>query len=142
MDLSNQATRISFQLALQVLSRLCRYFAPIRSSACSKGTTWRSFKHAVGPSFGTLTFGGTVLLLMEGIRNFLYRRVDFAVCSARCLLSCIMFVMSHGRCNHIMSSSCASLAGLSATDRPQSSQYHYAQLCGCRLKCGSLYTHY
>jgi uncharacterized membrane protein required for colicin V production len=45
------------------------YFAPAGVSNSNKGTTIRSIKHALGPSFGSLSFGAAILTLVELARN-------------------------------------------------------------------------
>ena len=48
---------------------ICRYFAPPDAPSGTKGTTLRSVSHAVGPSFGTLSFGAAILTLVAIARN-------------------------------------------------------------------------
>lgn len=51
---------------------LChRYFAPPDAPNGTKGTTLRSVRHALGPSFGTLSFSAAVLTLVDLARNAL-----------------------------------------------------------------------
>ena len=49
----------------------CRYFAPPEATDALKGSTLRSAKYALGPSFGTLSLGSLVLTLIELARQAL-----------------------------------------------------------------------
>jgi len=59
------------QLRVYVLSGTIAqwYFAPPDNPGGTKGTTMRSVRHALGPSFGTLSFGAAVLTLVQLARN-------------------------------------------------------------------------
>lgn len=46
-----------------------RYFAPPDNPGGTKGTTLRSLKHALGPSFGSLSFGAAILTFVQLARN-------------------------------------------------------------------------
>ena len=49
----------------------CRYFAPPEAADALKGSTLRSARFALGPSFGTLSLGALVLTLIEMARQAL-----------------------------------------------------------------------
>mmetsp|Transcript_359 Transcript_359/g.1108 ORF Transcript_359/g.1108 Transcript_359/m.1108 type:complete len:367 (-) Transcript_359:1092-2192(-) len=55
------------------------YFAPAGSS--TRGTTMRSLRYAFGPSFGSLCLSAAVMVLINVMRNALYRlRQKFGIC--------------------------------------------------------------
>lgn len=55
----------------------CRYFAPPEATDALKGSTLRSAKYALGPSFGTLSLGSLVLTLIELARQALQQWAQF-----------------------------------------------------------------
>ena len=57
-----------------------RYFAPPEATDALKGSTLRSAKFALGPSFGTLSLGSLVLTLIELARQALQQCVSAARC--------------------------------------------------------------
>lgn len=50
---------------------LCRYFAPAGALSATRGTTLRSLKHAMGPSFGSLCLSSLVLTISQIMRQAL-----------------------------------------------------------------------
>lgn len=56
---------------VQINTCACRYFAPPEATDALKGSTLRSAKFALGPSFGTLSLGSLVLTLIELARQAL-----------------------------------------------------------------------
>jgi ABC-type glycerol-3-phosphate transport system permease component len=45
------------------------YFAPPGALSVPRGTTWASFRHALGPSFGSLCLSSLVLTVSQLIRD-------------------------------------------------------------------------
>lgn len=48
-----------------------RYFAPAGALSATRGTTMRSLKHALGPSFGSLCVSSLVLTISQIMRQAL-----------------------------------------------------------------------
>ena len=69
------------------------YFAP-RGSTQFKGFTWTSTKHALGPSFGTVSFGSAIMTAVEMMRQAMERARDeneqnLLLCMVQSCLECI-----------------------------------------------------
>lgn len=69
------------------------YFAP-RGSTQFKGFTWTSTKHALGPSFGTVSFGSAIMTAVEMMRQAMDRareenEQNLLLCMVQSCLECI-----------------------------------------------------
>ena len=59
------------KVVMESAPHACRYFAPPEAADALKGSTLRSARYALGPSFGTLSLGALVLTLIEMARQAL-----------------------------------------------------------------------
>lgn len=72
------------------------YFAPAEQADFS-GNVKRSLKHALGAQFGTICFGGAVMVVVHQLRQAARRQRNNGLlgCIAACLISCLAEIIEY-----------------------------------------------